>query len=360
MQNFRPRLTIALDPDSGNPVDACLSSQTRLFLEQWYHGEGRIPTADEVATAATKINTDERRGSRSHSVVEVPLTTDGDFFQILQREIASLEGLENDEKSRLGQEVVDLGQNLDAMMLSSRSKAETRAWQEIFQLYMDFEVFFSSRERHAGIRDSPSASTQLQRFTKTVSTSDHASKLRTHGSAAFGRFLRINTAILSLMKFQELNNMAVGKILKKFDKRTALHAQATLPPSLFRGRAATQALAKAACFQVSQQLLSIFPHLSDHSCPICLGITWKPIRLRCDHVFCIRCLVVMQREGQNHCPLCRQECVLEANSENLDTRLMEFLKDKFPSEVKAKQRENQRAAGVDKYGEDFNKKCIVM
>ena len=40
---------------------------------------------------------------------------------------------------------------------------------------------------------------------------------------------------------------------------------------------------------------------------------------------------------------------------------MDFLETNFPDEVKVKQKENERAAGVDRYGEDFDKaKCAVM
>lgn len=45
--------------------------------------------------------------------------------------------------------------------------------------------------------------------------------------------------------------------------------------------------------------------------------------------------------------------------DNLDQKLMAFLEAKFPAEVKAKQKENQHAAGVDLYGEDFDK-CAIM
>jgi E3 ubiquitin-protein ligase BAH len=40
---------------------------------------------------------------------------------------------------------------------------------------------------------------------------------------------------------------------------------------------------------------------------------------------------------------------------------MTFLQTYFPKETKAKQRENEIAAGVDRYGESFtNPKCLVM
>ncbi|KAL9114153.1 MAG: hypothetical protein Q9227_001925 [Pyrenula ochraceoflavens] len=357
---FQPKLTIALDPASGSPVDARLSKETCLFLERWARGERKLSVEGNDSVITPDETSQSRRSSVYENAIEVPLTTDGDFFQILQRELLNLERLGDSEKQNLGDEIVELGSELENMMLSSRSKAETRAWREIFRLYVDFEIFFSSREQDAGARDSQSVSLRLQDFSNTVNDLGHLSKLRAHGGSAFRHFVSINATILSLMKFQDLNNLATSKILKKFDKRTALQARTALPPDLFHGRKATQALAKAACFQVSQQLLDIFPQLSDYSCPICCDITWKPIRLRCDHVFCIRCLVVMQREKQNHCPLCRQECVLDATSDDIDLKLMEFLKAKFPNEVKVKQRENQRAAGIDQYGEDFNKKCMVM
>jgi len=48
--------------------------------------------------------------------------------------------------------------------------------------------------------------------------------------------------------------------------------------------------------------------------------------------------------------------------DNLDQKLMAFLKTNFPHEVKAKQRANELAAGVDRFGEGFEKtyKCTVM
>lgn len=47
------------------------------------------------------------------------------------------------------------------------------------------------------------------------------------------------------------------------------------------------------------------------------------------------------------------------NLGNLDPALMNFLKRYFPKEVKAKQKENERALAIDKWGEDFDK-CILM
>jgi hypothetical protein len=46
---------------------------------------------------------------------------------------------------------------------------------------------------------------------------------------------------------------------------------------------------------------------------------------------------------------------------NIDASLMRFLQKYFPRETRAKQKENEIAAGVDRYGESYtDAKCIVM
>jgi len=120
---------------------------------------------------------------------------------------------------------------------------------------------------------------------------------------------------------------------------------------------------------VTTDVINHLPLLDDYSCPMCMEIKWRPVRLRCDHVFCIRCLIVMQTNKQHKCPLCREETVGDANSgmpifaihegpadkvsDNLDIQLAEFLKKWFPDEVKAKQKQNVIQAGIDEYGECY-------
>jgi E3 ubiquitin-protein ligase BAH len=44
---------------------------------------------------------------------------------------------------------------------------------------------------------------------------------------------------------------------------------------------------------------------------------------------------------------------------NLDVTLLRFLEEKFPREVRVKQRENEIAAGMDRYGDDYAKCCVM-
>ena len=65
---------------------------------------------------------------------------------------------------------------------------------------------------------------------------------------------------------------------------------------------------------IRKTLLPVVPSLDDYSCAICMNIAFKPIRLSCTHVFCVRCLVKMQKRGEGKCPMCRAPSVLDANS----------------------------------------------
>jgi len=325
--SFSPKLTIAIDPRDGSPMDAWLSPATRRALRQFAQnlkdaGGQRDPeTPSELESHEMETISDctlpelSDNGSAEHiETVEVPLTSDSEFFQILRKELANLEKIQQSEQERLQSEITRLGRDLRDLKTSKskRSKAEIQAWREIFKQYNDAQVFLSSHEQDAGARDAAKAQQQLQLFTTSLSADQGRLKLGREANAALEDFMHINMNLLRLMKFQEINRTALTKIMKKFDKRTALHAQSTISNALRRSPFMAQDLAKATCFTISEELLHIIPQIDDYLCPICFALSYKPVRLRCGHVFCIRCLIVMQRAEQDHCPLCRGEVVLEA------------------------------------------------
>lgn len=127
----------------------------------------------------------------------------------------------------------------------------------------------------------------------------------------------------------------------------------------------SESLAKSVNYVIAENLLTILPQLDDYTCPVCASITFKPIRLSCGHVFCIRCLIKLQRQKTSNCPICRRDVVMEADSSNLDENLLKFLQLYFPKEVKAKQLENEKALGLDQlekvgFGKTEGKECIIM
>jgi E3 ubiquitin-protein ligase BAH len=374
-RTFTPKLTIALDPRDGSPMDAWLSPQTRRHLRDLAisrhtaAGNGHLGIAESLANQrnASVSDIQKSRPGEEIEIVEVPLTADSEFFRMLRREIAKLEQLQKSQQEQLKEQIQQLGLELAAMKASSskdkKAKANIEAWREIFRLYTESQIFFSSHEQDAGARDVEHAQKQLELFSSQLTKQRGLSlKLDGNARAALDRFLRINLNLLQFLRFQDMNRVAVTKIMKKFDKRTALPAKESLPKSLTQAPFIARDLAKATTFTISEELLTLIPALDDYLCPVCFSVSFKPVRLRCQHVFCIRCLIVMQRVEQDHCPLCREPTVLEASSLNMDKKLQAFLKTNFPNEVKAKQRENEFAAGVDRFGEDFNgtHKCAVM
>lgn len=129
---------------------------------------------------------------------------------------------------------------------------------------------------------------------------------------------------------------------------------------------------------------------SDYMCPICTSIAFKPVRLACGHVFCIRyadqisyssspwahatstrCLVKLQKRGlpqDEKCALCRAPNVFDADigrpdlhlqvrgtatnfasptSGNLDMALQRFMKDWFPRETLGKTEEDNNEKTVE-------------
>jgi E3 ubiquitin-protein ligase BAH len=323
ISDFRPKLIIAVDPHDGSPIDAWLSPQTRRLLRDLAHGQrlGRrgstqAPGEPGASHPSQEVEANEPQNSANElETVEVPLTSYSGFFPVLGRELEDLDHLQTSEQRNLQNQVVKLGDRLNSLSASSssKSKKEIYAWREIFRLYTEAQVFFSSSEKDAGYRDAEHASTQLQRFCTALETQQKKSlKLGKDGKKALDGFIHLNLGLLRFMKYQEINRTAMSKIVKKFDKQTALRAQQSLVPALTKSPFMVQDLAKATCFTISNELLTAIPRLDDYLCPVCFNISFKPVRLRCNHVFCIRCLVVMQRAREDHCPLCRGEVVMEA------------------------------------------------
>ncbi len=330
---FKPKLTVAINPDDGSPIDAWLSPETRDFLRSLPRSqpaESRRSSSALAAINGSDLHVDSQpihegsisleRGSddsiKSIETVEIPLTSDSEFFQILKHELASLNRLQETEQKQLSAQIVKLGSDLTSLTeaTSKRSKAEVEAWREIFRLYIESQVFFSTNERTVGPRSPSAAQKRLEDFRSCLSDGQKKLRLSNNGKAAVKSFLQINASLLQFVKFQEINRTALTKIMKKFDKRTALHVQSNLPIVLANEKFIAQDLAKVACFTIQELLLPIVPQINDYLCPVCFSISFKPVRLRCNHVFCIRCLIVMQRARQDHCPLCRGNVVMEASS----------------------------------------------
>lgn len=122
---------------------------------------------------------------------------------------------------------------------------------------------------------------------------------------ALVHFVSINIELLRNLKYRELNQKAISKILKselslpmpvqvlidlsEFDKRTQLGGASKAFPKLIQSAPImSESIAKDLCAQINQDIVKIVPQLDDYSCPICSDIVWRPVKLKCEHVLVIR------------------------------------------------------------------------
>ncbi|TID14275.1 RING-14 protein [Venturia nashicola] len=367
----RPMLLFLVDDQTGEPFDARLAPETKTYIHKLALNarltDVSIEDAPEVTSDRSSTGSPEngfRRPSRAHRLIEVPLTTDTEFFDLLQNELSSIAKLQDSERAKLHGDITTVGQNLAKATdpQDKKGKKDLARWRKLFELYVDSRVFFATNEQDHGLHNFASAQKRYMLFIEKAQELGLLTKFKNSASAAaLQSFLAINSRLLQNIRFVEINQTAMTKILKKFDKRTALSIKSTFPTSLPKSLL-TVDIAKSLSAQVSTDIMSVVPSLDDYLCPICSELAWRPVRLRCQHTYCIRCLIRLQRLGEGRCPLCREDgAVMMADSRYIDPNLIAFLKKYFPDEVKAKQKLNERMALVDKFGEEYvDAKCTLM
>ena len=372
---FSPELWVAVDRQTGQFRDAGLTEETRDFLLQRRASVHTVSTADDesviedVSAGAAASNVIPELTEENTIWRQVPLSTVTEFFNALDPKLARQEELQKAESKRLNFEIVRLGHDIETLTEpienkrhKFKSKDDVELWRKLFELYTESTVFFSSHEQDHGVRTFELAKKQLQTFSDLLVKQGIVQGFKSPRSRfAFDNFVQINLDILRVMRFQEINAMAVRKILKKFDKRTALHAATAYQASITSDTFA-KSIARDMCAELSSKVVSVVPQMDDYICPICCELAWRPVRLGCCRgVFCIRCVIKLQRDKEQRCPMCRQPTIMHADSSCIDPDTAAYLMRYFPEEVKARQKANERAAGVDKYGEHFYRNtCVFM
>ncbi|KAJ4348465.1 uncharacterized protein N0V89_009840 [Didymosphaeria variabile] len=368
-KTFQPKLVFHVDEVTGALHSAQLDEKTKRKLQMLAVETGMTelrvfeePDNQETPSHPTVASANSPKNRPGYRKIEIPLTSDTEFFTKLTAELSGLEALQKREEQRMHGEIQSLGRQIAHLTDPDRrsNKKLLSVWRQIFQLYLEEGIFFGTTESDHSAHDAAKAQERFNDFCEKLRTSGLSERLKKKENIeAFNTFMNINQEILQGLRFGEINETAMKKILKKFDKRTALGVKATVPKQITYPSFSSH-LAKAVCAEVSTEILSHVPQIEDYACPMCMEIKWRPVRLGCGHVFCIRCLIVMQNNKQDRCPLCREQTVANANSDNLDEELAQYLKKWFPDEVKEKQRYNELMAGVDQYGEVYKEKCCVM
>ncbi|RDB26687.1 Transcriptional regulator of yeast-form-adherence 3 [Hypsizygus marmoreus] len=321
---------------------------------------------------------------RTPNEVVIPLAADMEFFQTLSTALEGLSAHMATVQSDFVDTLVTLSRTIAhsahpassssntfhphsavtskpwSISISAKAKSDLYSWREIFQLYVEAEVFESIHELDRGERSVEESENRLKLFAERVTQRGlgDGRKLKLQSSRdALETFLELNVFILNIKKFQFANAEATRKILKKHTKRTSL------PPYPLVPRTQSTSLPRVLVQAIGETLLPIIPHLDDYACLICTSIAFKPIRLSCGHLFCVRCLVKMQKRGSGDCPMCRAPCVLQADRSNVDWALLNFMQDWFPIESKEKLQQNEREAAreeLEELGLNPDQTCRVM
>ncbi|KAF0554397.1 SPX domain-containing protein [Gigaspora margarita] len=274
------------------------------------------------------------------SVSCIELEADGEFFVTLLEDIYHLNCLQKQNQDKFLANLKDMQQML--IDVTSPFKKDIYTWRKIFQIYMEYKIFVGNTESDREERSWEFAQRQLTCFIDRINNSHLVKKLKNPLSKiAYENFIKLNISLVLMKKFQYFNQLATTKIIKKHDKKTSL-ASGTMFQDLIEKYFLTENTFKSLCCDM-EQLTTIIPQIDDYNCPICLNIAWKPIRLCCSHVFCVRCLVKSVRKGMRNCPICRaKDAVYNADKKNLDICLTNFLDLYFPLEVYKKQTDDDR------------------
>lgn len=229
LATFRPKLVFLVDPKDGAPVDAALSPDTREYLQNLTRKQRQTnPRITEIVDEAERTlssephNVSQGRPSEAYHRVEVPLQSDSEFFQMLQQELSSLGALQAGERVQMTTDINTLGREIAkaANPLQSPKASDLYAWRDIFEMYLEAGIFFSTNEHDGGTRNSTVAQAQLQRFMNNLDRVESLKKLkRKESRIALGKFLAINLDLMRNLKFQEINQTAMGKILKSRNPR---------------------------------------------------------------------------------------------------------------------------------------------
>jgi E3 ubiquitin-protein ligase BAH len=397
-EEFTPQLRVLVDSRTGTPLDATLAPETRANLEKLARSElliagrraelGHIP--DRVTALQTQGEVDsaseesDRETPAETKWIQIPLVSAKNFFDTLEPKLNELEALNEAEEKKLEMDILDLGDMVEDVTEPVREGFEAKRkisyrdlyfWREMFRLYLEKPIFYSETERNRGALSFDEAKRNLQAYDEQLRSTGLLAKMKTPlAKRAAQRFLDLNVDILKIMHFQEMNGRAMRKILKKFDKRTHLEGQMFMaalrkrhPALLTSGTNISSGFANAIARDLQAELatkvLAIVPQLEDWTCPVCLGMAWRPVSLGCCRsVFCIRCIIQLQDQKMMRCPCCNTKTVMAADGRNLDFETMDFLEKYFPLEVKKRQKENERALLERNYGEEFVRppQCTVM
>jgi E3 ubiquitin-protein ligase BAH len=127
-----------------------------------------------------------------------------------------LDAIQVKEQESLTRDIHELSKDITALVKPTKfGKTDMYAWRELFDLYLQAAVFFSTQECNTRSRDPASAAKQLEWFQSEVTKRGLVTSFKLPAShRALDTFVKINITLLRNLRFQDINQVAIGKILK--------------------------------------------------------------------------------------------------------------------------------------------------
>lgn len=229
---FEPKLVFYVDEATGELHSAQLTSETkkklqmlavetgitdlRVFEELEHESTASIDSVETSSTSdAVPVNGVRKRPG--YRTVEVPLTSDTEFFTKLSGELSGLEALQEKEEKRMHAEIEELGKQIGRLTDPDRraNKKLLAVWRQIFQMYLEEGIFFGTTESDHSAHDAEKAAARFQEFCNKIADAGLVDKIKKKENLeALSMFLHINREILQGLRFGEINHTAMLKILK--------------------------------------------------------------------------------------------------------------------------------------------------
>jgi E3 ubiquitin-protein ligase BAH len=224
---FHPKLLLYVSESTGEVHSAKLDEDTKQKLHMLAVETGmsqlrvsddsgsslKSPASEDLPSPTTN-HSKHRPGYRT---VEVPLTSDTEFFTRLSSEVSGLEKLQEREEKRMHSQIEDLGTQIAKMTDPDRrsNRKTLAAWRQVFQMYVEEGIFFGNTEVDHKSHDADKAMQRLAEFSNKVARAGIVERLQKKDNLkALNMFMHINREILQGLRFGEINHSAMVKILK--------------------------------------------------------------------------------------------------------------------------------------------------
>jgi hypothetical protein len=231
-QAFHPKLIFYVNELNGDVLGAKLDEETRRKLQMMAvetgmsdmrvveDSESSVQSVESIdlaaATDATPMSPPRNRPG--HRTVEVPITSDTEFFTRLTTEVSGLEKLQEREEKRMNVQIEELGKQVAKLTDPDRKRGNKKnlaVWRQVFQIYVEEGIFFGTTEMDHKSHDSQVAMERLAGFSNKVAKAGLVEKLKKKDNLqALNTFMNLNREILQGLRFGEINHNAMLKILK--------------------------------------------------------------------------------------------------------------------------------------------------